>query len=327
MVRRRRRAGGADRLFERLVGNRAGCEGPDRPTRVQRLERRLPEQVVVGTPDEVRSAPRRCPPGRDPADQRGGHACRLAHHQTARGRDLVRERDDRRLQLASGVVGGTAQVDQRRDPGDPDRDVDHALAPCPPEGVRDHDPEVVDPERCREGRSDPFRRAVRVDGQQGEPAAVDVGGVHAGVGTHEAVARRGDREIAATRHHALRLSLDPGRAVPVGDHAALRLRDDLLRHDDDVAAARAQRAQRLLQHRRDVVAGPDLGETVDRQDLHAHPGLFHASSASAARATASARSSSSMIVSVELHRMPRDSTRATRSRSTSSSSQAHTRSR
>ena len=269
-MRSRRRAGSTDGLLERLAGDRFRRERPDRPTRVQRLQRRFPEEVVLRPPDEVRPAPGARAARRNPSDQRGWHMRGLAHDQTARGGDLVGEGDDRGLELASRVVGGATKIDQRRDPGDPDRDVDHALAPCATEGVRDHDPDPVDVERSSKGSADPFRRAVRVNRQQGEPTPVDVGCVHAGVGAHEAVARRGDREIAATRHHALRLTLDPGGSVVIGHDPSLGLRDDLLRHDDHVAAARAQRAQRLLEHRGEVVAGSHLGQPPDGEHLHAH---------------------------------------------------------
>ncbi len=55
------------------------------------------------------------------------------------GRELVRERDHRRMELVAGRVALAFEVDERPDPGKPDRDVDRALAPGPAEGVaHDH---------------------------------------------------------------------------------------------------------------------------------------------------------------------------------------------
>ena len=48
------------------------------------------------------AAPRRRPS--EPADHRRGHALRLAHHRARGGRDLIGERDDRRVEQAAAVV-------------------------------------------------------------------------------------------------------------------------------------------------------------------------------------------------------------------------------
>src|SRR5581483_7943369 len=46
-----------------------------------------------------------------------------APHEVGGGRELVGERHPRRPQLRPAAIGGAAEVDERRDPGDADRDV------------------------------------------------------------------------------------------------------------------------------------------------------------------------------------------------------------
>ena len=270
VVRRRSGARRSDRLLERVVRNVTGSERADRPARMEGLHRRFAEQIGLRRADQVGAAPvGRCA-RRRAADERDGDARRLAHREPARGGDLVGERDDGRVQDASGVVGRPAEVDQRGESGHADRDVDDAFAPRASERVGDHDREPAESQRRAERGAQPLGRAVRVLREQRHASVLDVGHVDAGVRTHEAVARRGDREIAATRHHALGLAFHPRRAIAVGNDASLRLRHDLLGHDDDVAVARAERAQRLLQDRCQIVARPDDRQSLDGQDLDAH---------------------------------------------------------
>ncbi len=70
------------------------------------------------------------------------------------------------------------------------------------------------------------------------------------------------------------VSIGPILAVPgiraAGDDAPLALGHDLLGQDDDVAAARAERAKRALQHRGEVVARTDDRKPLHGDDLDAH---------------------------------------------------------
>ncbi len=213
---------------------------------------------------------------------------------------------------------GPAEVDERRETGAADRHVHHPATPRATEGVGDDDGHVHAEPR-RERRADPLRRAVGVLRQQGQEPGLDVGGVDAGVRAHEAVLRLGDHDVVAPRHDASGLALDPRRApVPLlGHDASLRLGDDLLRHDDDVAVADSGGRERAGEHRREIVAGPDLRDALDGQDLDPHD-----SRSSATRASASAFASSVMIESVTPTRTPVASIRGASPRSASSTTHA-----
>ncbi len=324
-MRRRRRARGPDRLLHRLARHLAVPERPDRPPLRDRQERRGPEQVLLGRPDRLGHRDRRRLERHAP-DDRDRHPRRLAHREPARGRHLVGERHDRRLELAAVVVGGAAEVDERRDARAADRDVHDAATPGPAERVRDHDGDL-DAEPFAQLAAEPLRRAVRVLRQQREEPLLDVGGVDARVRAHEPVAGLGDHEVAAPGDDAPRLPLDPGlaAAVVLGDDAALGLGHDLLRHRDHVAVANAHRAERSGEERREVVARPDLRESLDGQHLDAHAvrrRSDHPSRPSANRASASAFASSVMIESVAPARTPVASIRGISARSASSTTQA-----
>ena len=270
VMRRRRRARGPNRLLHRLARHLAVPERPDRPPLRDRQERGRSEQVLLGRPDRLGHRDRRRLERHAPHD-RDRHPRRLAHREPARGRHLVGERHDRRLELAAVVVGGPAEVDERRDARAADRDVHDPATPGPAERVRDHDGDL-DAEPFAQLAAEPLRRAVRVLRQQREEPLLDVGGVDARVRAHEPVAGLGDHEVAAPGDEAPRLPLDPGlaAAVGLGDHTALGLGHDLLRHRDHVAVANAHRAQRSGEERREVVARPDLREPLDGQHLDAH---------------------------------------------------------
>ena len=114
-------------------------------------------------------------------------------------------------QVASHGVGGAPQVDDGRQAGAADGDVDDALAPGPAEGVGHHHRHLA----ARGGPqpvADAPGRAVGVLGEQGRPAVLDVGEVDTGVGTDEAVAGLGDHEVAAAAQDADRLRLDDPHA-------------------------------------------------------------------------------------------------------------------
>ena len=131
-----RRTGRGDRLAHDLARHRARAEGADRPPGVQRLQGGFAEEVVGGRADELRGRARVAGPV-DPAHHRGRHPLRLAHHDARGRRDLVGERHDRDLELATGVIRRAAQVHRRGHPRDADRHVDEALAPGTTERVGD----------------------------------------------------------------------------------------------------------------------------------------------------------------------------------------------
>src|SRR5690606_24040306 len=75
------------------------------------------------------------------------------------------------------------------------------------------------------------------------------------------------RRLAGTfarRDDAHRLVRDRLLAVHRGDDAALGLRDDLARHDDDVTVRERLPRQQVAHERREVVARPDLAEALGR---------------------------------------------------------------
>jgi hypothetical protein len=128
--------------------------------------------------------------------------------------------------------------------------------------------------------------AVGVEGQQDERARLrGIRMVDARGGAHEAVTRLGDHERATLAHDAPRLAQDHldlarialltreldrlrGRFVVVDpDDAPLRLRDCLLREDDDVMILELDEAD---DERCEVVVPPDLRQARHRDDRD-HP--------------------------------------------------------
>ena len=108
---------------------------------------------------------------------------------------------------------------------------------------------------------------VRVDGQQQHRAGLDVARVHAGSGADDAEPVLHDpghapAGLLAHRDDADGLVGDRLLAVLGDDLAALGLRHDLARHDDDVAGL--ERADRGDDDRGQVVAGMDLGHAGGR---------------------------------------------------------------
>ncbi len=90
---------------------------------------------------------------------------RLAHDERGGGGDLIRETNDADLERSAEQVGPSAQIDQRGQTGDPDRDARGSLAPRTSETVVDHDREI-DPGRAAEPAAQRLRAAVRILRQQ-----------------------------------------------------------------------------------------------------------------------------------------------------------------
>jgi hypothetical protein len=108
------------------------------------------------------------------------------------------------------------------------------------------------------------RGGVRVDGQQHERSAFRrVRGVDAGRCADEPVARLGDDEVAAAPNDASRFREHDGELLLPGDDAALRLRDDLVRDDEDVALLEGRGGR---EQPGEVVPRANLREARDRDD-------------------------------------------------------------
>ena len=135
-----------------------------------------------------------------------------------------------------------------------------------PGGVGDHDADVgAGPLGDR-----PAQRpgaAVRVERQEQHAAPRDVGRVDPGRGQGEPEPGAHDRGRSAPRHHPGarlgQLGLDGGDAVGARERAALGLAHHLAGHQHHVSVDGRQRRD---DQRGQVVAGPDLGDAVRRED-------------------------------------------------------------
>ena len=230
------------------------------------------------------AAPSPC--GLEAPDHGSRHAVRLAHDELRRPGQLVRDGDLGGLELVAGGVAPAAQVEERGDPGDADRDVGGALPPGPAEGVADDHGDgaagqLGQPVAERAGRG------VGIDRQQDERAGLRrIRRVHARGCTHETVLRLRDHEALAGADDALRLAQDHldvarvvlrrgelagafGRLDLVEPHdASLGLRDDLLRDDDHVAVLERCRGG---DERAEIVPLAHLRQPLERED----PELAH----------------------------------------------------
>src|SRR5947199_980246 len=128
------------------------------------------------------------------------------------------------------------------------------------------------------------------------------------------MARLADNEIAAPADdaHRLRLHQCAARVEVVGvefDETVLRLRHDLLRHDDAIAGEHlvALCARGVGDEYGELVAGPNLPDARDRNDRERH-----ATAASVRCASAAAISGLRMIVSATTARTPVASTSGAR---------------
>ena len=221
----------------------------------------------------------------EPADDRGRDAARLAEHELGRAGELVGDRDLRRVQLVAGRVARAAQVEQRRMPGDADRDVGRPLPPRAAERVADDHADVAAGQLAQPAR----RRAAEASGSSGRsttrPGALARSRRRrpptrrrsrgASRRSRAAAATRTTRAVSRRITSSWRGSLVAGElARALGrldlgerDDAALRLRDGLLRDDDDVAVLEPARALGGVgEQRREVVALLDLREALERDD-------------------------------------------------------------
>ncbi len=127
---------------------------------------------------------------------------------------------------------------------------------------------------------------VRVERQEQHAAPRDVGRVDAGRGQGEPEPGAHDRGRSAPRHHPGarlgQLGLDGGDAVGARERPALGLAHHLAGHQHHVPVDGRQRRDH---QRRQVVAGPDLGDAVRREDGEGHETSSIAAAAIAAVAS------------------------------------------
>ena len=138
------------------------------------------------------SAPVPAPRKSTPRITAAGMPADLAQHELGRAGELVRDGDLGRVQLVAEAVADTAEVEQRRQAGDAERDVGRALAERPPERVADDHADVA-PRPVADRLPDPGGRRIRIEREQDQrPLALRVRGVDARRGADEAVPRLGD---------------------------------------------------------------------------------------------------------------------------------------
>src|SRR5580765_6516964 len=95
----------------------------------------LAKQVTLSGHDEL--ARRTVADDREAADHRAWNAARLPHDELGGAGELVGDGDLRRAKLVPRRVTLTAEVEERREAGDADRDVRRSLSPRPAERVAD----------------------------------------------------------------------------------------------------------------------------------------------------------------------------------------------
>ena len=171
----------------------------------------------------------------------------------------------------------TAEIEQRRDPGAAQRHVDDPVPEGPAERVADHHAELT-AGALHETRTDPRGRRIGIDREEHERAILRrVRRVDSRRRADEAVPRLRDHERrprpddlgclgedhlqAASIFSGCELACALRRLDAVEpNHAALRLRDHLLRDDDDVAVLERHA---LGDQRGEIVSLDDLGDALD----------------------------------------------------------------
>ncbi len=269
-----------------------------------RLDRAEAEQIVLRAADQRAAAQAvvvELAVACEAAHDRDRDAAELALHQIARGGELVRDRDLRDVEDVAVHVAATARVGDGGESGDPDRGVGDSGAPRPSHRVADHDTDI-DAEPVGKRLAQQLRGRVRIHRQERDLVAGDVGQVDAGAGQDQPVPGLDDAQLTARRHHASGLGVDrPLPRVLAGvlvsrvenDQPALGLRHDLRGDHKDVAVLERRRV--LRDHLGQVVAGPQLADAENRQDLQTRRGVIaHATSSSAVRTIAAVASSSVM---------------------------------
>ena len=176
-------------------------------------------------------------------------------------------------QLVAVPVDGTRIVVQHSQTRRADGGIDLAVAPGAPHRVGDDH---------GDGDAEPFAQSgaqrrgagVRVDWQQRQFVAADVGSVHAGGGLNQSQPVLGDQRSSLARQHAHRLVVDQLAAQPVpaprrprgaGTSRPSHL-DTTLLVTTTTSPSRSQGAA-AAERPPQIVAGPELGKPGDGQDL------------------------------------------------------------
>ena len=279
VVRRGRGERLGDRLLDDLRRHRLGGEAAHRAAQQLGLPASQPDRLVGAQPEQVVGAGahqrrgRRAVVGRpQSAHHRHRHTGQLALHQVGRRGDLVGDGHLGHQQFVAVAVARPGVAVQHRHPGRADGGVGLPGAPRPTHGVGDQHGDVHT-RPPTQGGAQPRGAGVRIQRQQREFGGVDVGSVHSGSGLHQTLAVLGDQGAALACQHAHGFVVDQPSAQGVallrvgrcGDHAPLALGHDLAGDHHHVAVAQPRR--RVGDGRGEVVAGPELAESGDRQDL------------------------------------------------------------
>ena len=244
-------------------------------TQLQGLGGAQPKQIVGAGPHELprRGIGIRHDAGGQPAHDGHRYRGQLALDQIGRRGDLVGNRHLGDQQLVAVPIDRAGVAVQHGQAGRADCGVGLAVAPRAAHGVGDHDADgdaefVAQP--GAQGRS----AAVGVYRQQCQFVGTDVGAVHSGRGLNHAQPVLGDQRATFAGKDANGLIVDKLAAQHVsrlgifwcGHQAAFAFGQHLAGDDQHIAVAQpgCGRSERGAQ----VVAGAELGQAGDRQDLN-----------------------------------------------------------
>ncbi len=268
-----------DRVAQILRIDRFGRERAHGPAQQQCLATTLfeclvgaqPEQVLLAAPDQILCG------GTvvdrvETADDCHRNPAELALDQITRGGEFVGESDGGDEQLVALRIVRAGVAVQDRQARRADRGVGLADAPRAAHRVG-HDDGDGHPEQRVQLLTQRGGAGVGILGEQREFAGVDVGTVDPGCGLDDAEPVLRDERASLAGQHTDRLLGDQAAAhgvacVGVGgglDDSPFDLRDDLAGDHEDVAVDEPRRRTRDCVG--EVVAGPELGQSGDRDDL------------------------------------------------------------
>src|SRR6476659_557673 len=250
--------------------------------RTARVYPPLAEEVPFERHDKVAPAAFAFEP--EAADDCCRDAVGLPHYELRRSGDLVRDRDLRGMQLVAARVELAVEIEDRRGPGDSERDIGGSEAPGPAERVGNDDTDI-DAGQLADPRPESCSRGVGIDREENQRVrSFRVRGVDAGRGAHEPVPRLRDDEGRARAHDlacfghadldAPRVGVTRELACALGyfdarevDDPALHLRDRLLCDDEDVVLSEPAYCRRRLDDKTcEVAVLLELREAVQRDD-------------------------------------------------------------
>src|SRR5438552_2107870 len=193
-------------LRRHRLSPRSSFAEPVPPARATTRSACSPEEVLLPRHDHALGT-HLAPPVLQPLDYRDGHSRELAHGELCGTRYLVYYRG---LGHPEGVTVGVNLPPvglERLDSGGAYRDVRLTVAPGSAEGIRDHDRELGSHPSLERPPDHP-RAPVRVEGEKGSMAALDVRPVYPGVCADEAVSRLRYYHPMAHSDDSSRLSQD-----------------------------------------------------------------------------------------------------------------------